>query len=59
MGTITLAEGGTAERKIEIKNITVPDLWHIAMRLHGRDQEMVLECWHLAHDMKRHIQSQD
>jgi hypothetical protein len=67
MADITLSKGGTAERTIDAQDIDVPDLWHIAMALkngevylpHARTQvsEMVLECWHLCHDLKRHIQS--
>lgn len=45
---------GDAERCTEIRDIAVPDLWHIAHEypdgtLH---KAAILECWHLAHDMK-------
>ena len=71
--TFTRAKGGTAEREEPINGIEVPDLWHIAMALNAGSQRVeafkngefvsmlagdyVLECWHLAHDMKRHIQT--
>jgi hypothetical protein len=66
--TFTRAKGGTAECEEPINGITVPDLWHLAQALEdgnltrnktilAKAAEEVLECWHLAHDMKRHIQS--
>ena len=69
MTTITLSKGGTAEREADINTITIPDCWHSYERLldiaEGRTlppdnarhhAAMVLELWHLAHDLKRHIQ---
>jgi len=65
--TFTRSKGGTAEREEIISQIQVPDLWH--MISHVRDgvtlvpayrtqiADAMLECWHLAHDMKRHLQS--
>jgi len=65
--TFTRSKGGTAEREEIISQIQVPDLWH--MISHIRDgvtlvpayrtqiADAMLECWHLAHDMKRHLQS--
>ena len=66
--TFTRSKGGTAEREEPINGITVPDLWHLAQALKGgnltrskpilaKAAEEVLECWHLAHDMKRHLQA--
>jgi len=68
--TITLSKGGEAERTRDINEITIPDLWHIAMWLQDeakqrglplklslkRNAEMILETWNLAHDLKRHIE---
>jgi len=60
--TITRAKGGTAEREVEANKIVIPDLWHIAMELPGLQfdadtpQGAVLECWHLCHDLLKHIQ---
>lgn len=56
---IVRAQGGTGEKIVDL-NVAqypgiVPDLWHVAMEL--RDQgnihasKMVLDCWHLTHDM--------
>ena len=65
--TFTRSKGGTAEREEIISQIQVPDLWH--MISHVRDgvtlvpayrtqiADAMLECWHLAHDLKRHLQS--
>lgn len=62
---VTLSKGGTKERQLDINHIRIPDLWHIAMavgdnpcftKLH---QDEILECWHLAHDLKRHIAEQE
>ena len=33
----------------------IEDLWHIAMALPARTQEIVLEVWHQAHAMRDHI----
>jgi hypothetical protein len=62
--TFTRATGA----KEPIDGITVPDLWHLVQALEdgtltrnktilAKAAEEVLECWHLAHDMKRHLQS--
>jgi len=48
---IITAEGGTARKIVDVKKIVVADLWHLAMRLKGDDQKMVLAVWHLARDM--------
>lgn len=57
------AKGGGGERRTEIKDIEVPDLWHIAMRSmelgNTQDEKQILECWHLAHDMKKALQHID
>jgi hypothetical protein len=56
---ITRAPGGTAERTVQAGEITIPDLWHIAMRLRDQGQHLnsdaVLEAWHLCHDLLKHI----
>ena len=68
--TFTRSKGGTAEREEIISQIQVPDLWKIAEVFQGKSNTMymskanreavadaILECWHLAHDMKKHLQS--
>ena len=66
--TFTRSKGGTAEREEPINGITVPDLWHLYLALKdgkltrnkkilAKAAEDVYEAWHLAHDMKRHLQS--
>ena len=48
---IIMAEHGSQQRNVDVKKIVVADLWHIAMRLKGDEQKIVLTVWHLAHDM--------
>ena len=68
--TFTRAKGGTAEREEIISQIQVPDLWKIAELFQGKSNtiymskanreavaDAVLECWHLAHDMRKHLQT--
>ena len=66
--TFTRSKGGTAEREEIISQIQVPDLWHLYMALKDGQltrskkvqaelADVVYETWHLAHDMKRHLQS--
>ena len=67
METFTRSKGGTAEREEIISQIEVPDLWHLIQDMkHGttiskkegqRLVTAIAECWHLAHDMKAHMQS--
>lgn len=60
MSNITLNKGGGGEKVIDTRSLQVPDLWHVAMYLADEglqeSSDKVLEAWHLAHDMKRHIQ---
>lgn len=58
---IVRAKGGAAEQTVSINQIVVPDLWHIAMGFPegSREREMILETWHLAHDLKRHIEENE
>ena len=65
--TFTRSKGGTAEREELISQIQVPDLWGMISHLKdggtlnkvSRTQiaDAMFETWHLAHDMKRHLQS--
>jgi len=67
---ITLSKGGTEERTVEARDITVPDLWHVAMFLKDyakttpnplmlqKAADEILETWHLAHDLLRHIKEE-
>ena len=60
---IIRAKGGTAERLEDINSLDIPDVWHVAMRVaeagDKRGSEMILECWYLAHDMRRALQQGD
>ena len=65
--TFTRSKGGTAEREEIISQIEVPDLWFLIQDMKQgttiskkEGQRLVAaieETWHLAHDMKRHIQT--
>jgi len=68
--TFTRSKGWAAEREEIISQIQVPDLWKIAELFQDKANaiylptaarkaaaDAILECWHLAHDMKRHLQS--
>ena len=61
--TITRAKGGTEEREVPVDEIEIPDLWHISLYLDertgtGNPGPMVRECWHLCHDLLRHIRGE-
>jgi hypothetical protein len=66
--TFTRSKGGTAEREELISQIQLPDLYLLAEEIirpgnrilkenRERFADMLIETWHLAHDMKRHLQS--
>ena len=63
---ITLNKGGSKEKTVPIESIHIPDLWHIAhiRELEGYSvggvsvKDLILECWHLAHDLKNHIEQE-
>jgi len=46
------------EREVDVSEIQVPDMWHLAMQLEEPDKSMLLECWYLAHDMLRALHEQ-
>ena len=57
---ITRAKGGTHERTVDVDDIVIPDMWHIAMaQKDERVKEAILEIWHLAHDLLRHIKEEE
>lgn len=54
---VTLSKGGTMERTVEVSEIIIPDLWHIALNQESKEaKDAILEVWHIAHDLKRHIE---
>ena len=63
MKTIIRSKDGKDERTVSLDEIAIPDLWHLAIALQaeGRSRESadVLEVWHLAHDLLRHIYEKD
>lgn len=60
--TITRFKGGTLESEVPVNEIKIPDLWHLSEKLRnefGIDAgNEVLEVWHLAHDLLRHIKKE-
>ncbi len=56
---ITLAKGGTKERRVSPDKIKIPDLWHVAEYLRENGQpkaaDAVLDCWHTASDLLAHV----
>ena len=60
---ITLAKGGTDERQVPLSDIAVPDVWALASRIRDtlgdEAAEQVLAVWHLAHDLRRHIEDDE
>jgi hypothetical protein len=66
--TFTRSKGGSAEREEIISQIQVPDLWHLYMALKDGQltrskkvqaelADVVYETWQLAHDMRKHLQT--
>lgn len=64
---ITLSKGGTKERNVPINQVEIPDLWHIAQviktskdfRSGEETADLILKCWYLAHDLRKHIQESE
>jgi hypothetical protein len=65
MAKVILSPDGEGKRIVDIDSIHIPDLWPVAMALRDYSEanaewsEQVLEVWHLAHDLKKHIQNLD
>lgn len=61
--TITRAKGGTKEKEVTLNSIHIPDLWHVAAYLNAVHMEvsaeLVKDCWHLCHDLLRHIKEHE
>lgn len=55
--TITRAPRGMNQREVKIADIKIPDLWSVAMsfKKESEEREMILETWHLCHDLLEHI----
>lgn len=56
--TLIRAPGGSGQKEVPLRSVTVPDLWHLYVHLKSsgcpRDllaAEKVLETWHLCHDL--------
>ena len=67
MEFIIRAESGKHEREVALVDCHIPDLWHLYAYMDGncppnvdvewweRQRRLVMDCWTLAHDLKRHI----
>jgi len=51
--TITLFKGGTLERTEKLSHVQIPDLYHLAQAMPDPHRKLILETWHLAHEMKK------
>lgn len=62
VNTIIRAPRGTRRQEVPIEQVTVPDLWHLAEHLEAEGKHstavMVLECWHLAHDLLANLRGE-
>ena len=61
---IIRSKGGSEQREVEVSEIQIPDLWHVAVMLEKEFQMkgaagQVLECWYLCHDMLRTLQEME
>lgn len=53
---VTLEGGGIIGKKMPIDQIVIPDLWHVAQRQKtDYDKNLILNCWHICHDLKNFI----
>lgn len=67
---VTLFRGGTRETTVDIADVQLPDVWKIVERLEEhflaegcpsswlRDRKAILDCWHIAGALKKHVQKQ-
>lgn len=54
---ITLSKGGSGERTEKLETLQIPDCYCIVQTIKKCDPvagKMLNDCWHLAHDLKRH-----
>ena len=58
----TRFKGGTRQYEADIKDVQVPDLWHLGQWLKERgmqkDSDEVLETWRLAIDLVVHLRKE-
>jgi len=60
---VTLFKGGTREKTVPIRDVVIPDMWHIAQSVRYRRTldnpsvcaDLCLDCWHIAGALKDHI----
>jgi hypothetical protein len=51
--TITLSKGGTAEKKVKLSQLVIPDIFTYDKTPSGK---AINEVWHIAHDLKRELE---
>lgn len=54
---ITLSKGGSGERTEKLETLQIPDCYCLAQTIRRSDPvagKMLNDCWHIAHDLKRH-----
>ena len=60
---VILSPRGTARREIDVSQLQVADLWHVAMRVRDTGDEqgsaMILEVWHLAHSLVENLRAME
>lgn len=61
---VTLARGGTEQRTLNLRDVKIPDLWHVAQAIRegklylspqGRQDvsDMIIETWNIAHQLRK------
>jgi hypothetical protein len=55
---VVRSKGGAGHHVAQLRELSVPDCWHAATKLraagHADEAEVVLEAWHLCHDLLDH-----
>jgi len=59
---VTINKGGSAEKKVDIRELIIPDLWPIAQMMEGDlryslHAQAVLDTWAIAHSLQRELMS--
>lgn len=53
---VVLSPNGGGRRTVDLVTYSIPDAWGAAMRSKDKkDQQIILEVWHLAHSLRTHI----
>jgi len=57
---VTINKGGADETQVDIRELVIPDLWHIAQMMesdlrYSLHAKAVLDTWAIAHSLKREL----